>query len=313
MMLQHSFRVAASIAALTAVTACAQTAMPISSPLQSAGSFSTHLSTRPRASATTTYIYAVTGGAVDAIRAGKTPKIVATITQGVSNPLGLTVDKSGTLYVANNGNATVTEYPAGQNTPSVTLSQGLAFPSDVAVDKSGNVWVSNGSNVLEYPKGSQSPSFTLTNGLNGADAVALDAEGAVYVSNLPSGGSPYVAVFAHGATKPKATFGQGDLVYPCGVTLDPSQNIYVADFDNGAAYVFSHTSHKLLRTFGGQPLFSEPCGITIDTHNRVYLGGGGNPSSLNLVQIPMLGKGTPTEFYETGGLYGLAADPTIEP
>lgn len=314
MMLQRSFRCAASVAALAVVTACAQNATPISAPVPPAGrSALIQSGTRPLASRTKIYIYAVTEGAVDVFRAGPVPKIVATITQGLADPLGITIDKSGTLYVANNANATVTEYPAGQSSPSVTLTQGLLFPNAVAVGGSGNLWVANGKNVLEFPAGSSSPSLTLTDGINGASGIAVNSRGTVYVANLPSSGSPYVAVYPPGATKPKAMFGQGVLAYPCGATLDVRENIYVADFFNGVVYVFSHRGYKLVRTVSGQPYFTEPCGVTIDAHNRLYLGGGGNSSSLNLLQIPKLGTGSPRVFYETGGLYGVAADPTIEP
>jgi streptogramin lyase len=303
--------------ALMLVTACAQTATPVSAPLPAtAGNSSIHFNTRPRGSATTIYVYASQEGTandVEVVTTGKTPKVVDTITQGIDFPLGMTIDKSGTLYVAN-GNATVTEYPSGQNTPSVTLSQGLTAPSDVAVDKSGNVWVSNGSDVLEYPKGSQSPSFTLTDGLNGADAVAIDADGTLYVSNEGTSGHAYVAVFAPGATKPRTTFGAGNLTAPCGLTLDPTGNIYVADFYVGTVLVFAHRGHKLLRTVDHQPLFSQPCGVTIDTRSRLYLGGGGNASDEILVQIPDLGKGAVGGVNLTFSyLYGVAADPTIEP
>ena len=52
----------------------------------------------------------------------KNPTQSGTITQGIDLPINAAVDKHGTLYVANNGNSTVTEYPLGQTTPSVTLS-----------------------------------------------------------------------------------------------------------------------------------------------------------------------------------------------
>ena len=39
---------------------------------------------------------------------------IGSITQGIDNPNNVAVDKRGTLYVANNGDSTVTEYPFGQ-------------------------------------------------------------------------------------------------------------------------------------------------------------------------------------------------------
>lgn len=322
-------RSATTAAAVALLTACAQNATPVSGPLPpAAGSALTHSAshplasvsaTRPLATRTHIYIYASydLSNTINVIKAGATRKVVDTITQGLNFPLGIAIDKAGTLYVANNGNATVTEYPAGSNTPSVTLTQGLLFPNYVAIDRSRNLWVSNGKNVLEFPPGATSPSLTLTNGINGAGGVAVDSQGTVYVSNLPSSGSPYVAVYPAGATSPKTTFGQNDgpnsLVYPIGITLDLNQNIYVADFFNGQINVYSHKNYKFLRYVIGQPYFMEPGGVTIDVRNRLYAGGGGNSSSANLIQFPDLGKGSPTVFYEQGGLYGVAADPWIGP
>jgi hypothetical protein len=108
-------------------------------------------------------------------------------------------------------------------------------------------------------------------------------------------------------------FGQGDLREPCGVTLDKLGNIYVGDFTQGQVYVFSARSHKLLRTVSHYPYFSEPCGVTIDPQGRLYQGGGGSGGDVNVLQIPQLGKGTPNVVYEANGLYGVAADPTVEP
>lgn len=273
---------------------------------------------RPIATKSHAYIYASVGdSSVLVIRAGKTPTLVDTITQGISFPLGITIDKSGTLYVANNGNATVTEYPAGQNSPSVTLTQGLAYPNDVSVDTAGNLWVANGTNLLEYAAGSASPSQTLTTGLSGIAGVAINARGDAYVLNMPGSGSPYVAVIPHGATAPSVTFGQSVLEYPIGITLDKKGRVYVGDFDQGAVYVFSPgKSHRLLHTITGDGIFMEPGGVTIDAKSNLYIGGGGNPSAQDILEFAHLDRanGEPHSFYETGsGLWGVAADPTIEP
>jgi hypothetical protein len=60
--------------------------------------------------------------------------LIGTITQGLGQVEGLTIDGQGTLYVANVNTATVTIYPAGSVTPSLTLSQGLSRPYMAAVD-----------------------------------------------------------------------------------------------------------------------------------------------------------------------------------
>lgn len=89
---------------------------------------------------------------------------IGEIADGISTPEGNAVDKSGTLYVTNLGNDTVTEYPAGSTTPSVTLSSGIANPLDVSVDSNGIVYVTEGSQdkIVEYKPGSSSPDATVT-------------------------------------------------------------------------------------------------------------------------------------------------------
>lgn len=110
----------------------------------------------------------VSDNAANAIRIypqGKTnPAPIGEITDGISAPLGNFVDKNGTLYVANIGNNTVTEYPLGTTTPSVTLSSGLNCPISVAVDRLGTVAVGEFCQgaINEFPAGSVSPTVTIT-------------------------------------------------------------------------------------------------------------------------------------------------------
>ena len=84
---------------------------------------------------------------------------IGEIVNGISNPQGIALDTSGTLYVTNQGNNTVTEYPFGSTDPSVTLSTDISRPLDVSVDKHGNVYVGepSASMVLEFAPGSTYP------------------------------------------------------------------------------------------------------------------------------------------------------------
>src|SRR5208282_3390274 len=75
---------------------------------------------------------------------------------GLNQPLGIALDSSGKLFVANNETqpcstqcGSVTVYPAGSNgniRPSVTIvggNTGLYFPSGIALGASGNIYVAN--------------------------------------------------------------------------------------------------------------------------------------------------------------------------
>ena len=115
------------------------------------------------------------------------PMPSGSITQGLDLPVNDAVDKNGTVYVANNGNSTVTEYPWGQTSPSVTLSTDLVDPNGIAVDSAGTVYVTSGAtvgqcSVLEFPKGATSPSVSV-NGFGLPIGLALDKADNLYVAD----------------------------------------------------------------------------------------------------------------------------------
>lgn len=78
----------------------------------------------------------------------KTPFI--TIANGVNRPTGLTVDAAGTIYCANVGNNTITVYPKGQTSPSLTIPY---FAEYLATDAHDNLYAA-GTTVEEFPEGS---------------------------------------------------------------------------------------------------------------------------------------------------------------
>ena len=81
-------------------------------------------------------------------------------------PWALAFDSSGNLYVANDGNNTVSKFAPGSTTPSATYSAGLSDPVALAFDSSGNLYVANDGNntVSEFAPGSTTPSATYSPG-----------------------------------------------------------------------------------------------------------------------------------------------------
>jgi DNA-binding beta-propeller fold protein YncE len=111
------------------------------------------------------YVSDNSANAIEIYPAGENdPSPIGQITDGISAPLGNFVDENGTLYVANHGNNTITEYPSGSTTPSVTLSGGISGPISVAADSAGDVAVGEFTNqtILEFPAGGSSPTVTIT-------------------------------------------------------------------------------------------------------------------------------------------------------
>ena len=70
---------------------------------------------------------------------------------GVNYPVALAISSSGKLYVANEGNNTVSEYAPGSSMPIATFT-GLYDPRSIAFDSGGDLYVAtyNGT-VVEYP------------------------------------------------------------------------------------------------------------------------------------------------------------------
>ena len=117
-------------------------------------------------------------------------RLVLTITQGVSNPVGLKVDNQGTLYVANSGNGTVAEYPFGQNAPALTLS--MNSPADIALDPTtGALYVDtrvSPPGIYVFKKGHTQPSkYIISNLLVLPSQMLFDSSGTLYIADNQTG------------------------------------------------------------------------------------------------------------------------------
>jgi hypothetical protein len=144
---------------------------------------------------------------------------VGAITDGIDTPYGLWDDANQALYVANQGNNTVTEYEYGATSPSRTYSLRLRRPLYPIVDNNGDLFVSNGRGgaVVEYILGTTKVRVLHTPG-NEADGMAFDRQGNLYVAyRIGHNGSGSIEEFAPGGT-------QGQIL---GMTLDQPQGVIV--------------------------------------------------------------------------------------
>lgn len=90
---------------------------------------------------------------------------IGEITAGIDSPQDDAVDKSGNLYVVNQGNNTVTIYPPYGMYPTTTLSTDITDPLDISVDSKGMIYVADGGasgKILEFKAGSSSPDATVS-------------------------------------------------------------------------------------------------------------------------------------------------------
>jgi sugar lactone lactonase YvrE len=182
----------------------------------------------------------------------------------MADPIGLARDKSGRIYVVNNGTNTVTVYSANANgnVEPVAVIGGsnsqLALPTAIALDASENIYVVNGAansqsiNVYpalgtsagilnEAPIGRIAGSKTM---LDYPTGIALDSKGNIYVANA-SGGPvvPHeiynvgrITIYppgSNGNVAPAAVISgkQTGLALPLGIALGSHGNIYVANLN----------------------------------------------------------------------------------
>jgi hypothetical protein len=153
---------------------------------------------------------------------------IGTISDGVSKPGGVAVDQNGTVYVANQ-TGTVTIYPAGQSSPSLTLSEDLQSPQSVAVDSNDDVYVCNrGSSpsIVIFPPGGSTPSQIITNSLvQMPNQVQWDASGDLYYVDEDTGLSEIPA-----GSQTMTSLGLRGLQSSRGLALDEYGNFYVGTY-----------------------------------------------------------------------------------
>ncbi len=276
------------------------------------------------------------GGSVFVYSAGSNGNVapVATISgskTGLSFPVGIALDSSGEIYVADDGpfdsgGGSVFLYSAGSNgdaAPIATISAsyytGLKDPVGIAVDSSGKIYVADlGSSealpqippsVFVYPAGSNgnaAPIATISGsntGLRGPIGMAVDSSGKIYAAGYNSNTGYSVLVYAAGSNgnvAPIATISGSNtgLIGPIGTAVDSSGKIYVANDgiynDFGVEIVppsvlvypaGSNGNVAPTATISGSNTgLNLPVGIAVDSSGNTYVtdGGpdGGGPASV---------------------------------
>jgi hypothetical protein len=204
----------------------------------SAGASVVRSTSLPGAPAAPVYAYACSSTGSCASYSAK-GKVIATITQGLSAPMGIATDSLGHVYVASSGNASVVEYARGGGSVLATLQDAGNAPVDVAISQStSTVAVANASGpsgsatIAVYKNGATTPSSTLTDpsaakGLG----VAFDDAGNCYLLYQTSG-TGAVDEFAGCAGSPVATGVAGQIN---AIGFDGSGNLYYTVQGSGSS------------------------------------------------------------------------------
>jgi sugar lactone lactonase YvrE len=255
----------------------------------------------------TLFVSDIDADAIQLFPADKTnPKQSGSITDGIDLPVNDAVGNNGTLYVANNGNGTVTEYPFGQTSPSVTLSGGsLVDPNGIAVNNKGTVFVTSGAAagscyVLVFPKGSKTPSKQI-NGFDLPVGLAIDKGGNLYVGDVLQN---VVWRVPKGSTTPTALKLTG-LDDPTGVAIDPANNLWVANDQNDTVLGFHLGDTTPFATITDE--VASPYSIAFERTGKLFVG-----MTLHYpgnVEVYKKGATTPFESIDIANPTGLAVFP----
>jgi sugar lactone lactonase YvrE len=240
----------------------------------------------------------------------QSPEPTGQITDGISGPDGLFVDAKGTLYVANFGNGTVTEYAKGKTKVAKTLT-GAGSPKYIVVGQDGTVYVSNfngsaNGQVLEYPKGSKTPKLSIPFSTFPA-GTALDKANNLYVAfNGPA--DIQVDEFAPGSTQGTNLGIHISNGYAGGATMDTNGDLIVADQAHAMVDVFAPGATQPSHQYSGTAVYD----VALNhADSRLFVSGPFVPSVTEL-SYP---KGSPVQTYSNtlASAFGVATSPDGSP
>jgi hypothetical protein len=183
------------------------------------------------------------------------PKSEGSITTGIDYPFGVAVDKKSTLYVANllgNGSTgSITVYPKGKTSPSLTITNGCAAPYGIGVDSKGDVFAAmlNNDMIVGYKPGATTPFETISfSALGQALGLGIDSKDNVWIGTDTNS---RVYEIPAGSTTPQNA-GLTGLNGTIGVAFGENDEMYVSNFagPNTQVYVYGTTSPSRTITTG---------------------------------------------------------------
>jgi hypothetical protein len=244
------------------------------------------------------------------------PRPIGEIVDGLLCPLGVAVDGSGNVYVAdqctNNFVGSLTVYPAGQKSPSLIITNGINCPWGVAVDSQGNVFVSNlcsndAGLVTAYHAGQTSPFETIPKSSFGPYSqpigLAADGSGNLWVA---SDTDSTVYEIPAGSSQPQNA-GLTQLKGPVGASFDASGDLYVTNNGGDNATIYAPGSQTPIATITNG--MDSPSANTVTAWGKFFQGNEGQGPGGGDIQGYRPGQNEPSSFIEIPETQGLAAAP----
>jgi len=194
--------------------------------------------------------------------------VITLVSSGLNSPLGVAVDGSGDVYIADSGNNAIKEWSLSTQQVTTLVSSGLNVPFGVAVDGSGNVYIADSGNnaIKEWSPSTQQVTTLVSTGLNSPSGVAVDGSGNVYIADSGNNATKEWSP----STQQVTTLVSTGLNSPSGVAVDISGNVYIADTGDFAIKEWSPSSSQQVTTLVSAGL-DFPFGAAVDGGGNVYI------------------------------------------
>jgi hypothetical protein len=193
----------------------------------------------------------------------------STFATGLTEPLGLSVDSKGNLFVSDVGSNSIYKFtPEGRKSAFATgiSSVGMAF------DRSDNLFVSHDDSILKFtPEGKKN---AFVSGLANPIDLAFDGAGNLFVADMGVTDARIGrSIFKFSPDGTKSTFANG-LEDPSHVAVDGVGNLFVTEVTAAGA-----SSHSILkfdpdgtkRTFTSAVGAFRPLGLAVDRSGNVFV------------------------------------------
>jgi sugar lactone lactonase YvrE len=165
------------------------------------------------------------------------PQPEGSITDGISQPIGLAVDSKGALYVNNvgYGHNGITIYSPGQSEPRLTIKTTGYY--GIAIDSKGNIFATSiAGTVYGYRPGAKKP-FETIGGFVNPVGIAIDSKNNIWVAD-DSASKVYTIPAGTKTVKDAQLVG---LNSPIGICFGTSDTLYVGNY--GASSSFATIYH----------------------------------------------------------------------
>ncbi len=223
--------------------------------------------------------------------AGSSTGVQGTTSNLLKQPMAVTFDDNGFMYVSDQGNNRVQRFPPNSLNSTTVAGQadgsspnglsGLKNPSGIAVDDNLNLYIADIGNhqiVLWTPNATNGSILIANNNLDEVYGLLLvsGSSNQVYISSQ-NHNSIYLWTF--GASNPNVTLTQvsgnpNNLGNPSGIALDPCGNLYVADKDNNRVVMYFVNSTIAITVVGGTgstPALNQPIAVGFDSNLNLYV------------------------------------------